>query len=288
MDYMPTGGIEWSQDWDPTTKLSIKVTRHLHAEKSPFQQIDFFESETYGRFFTLDGLMMVNEKDEFVYHEMITHVAMATNPEIKNVLIIGGGDGGTSREIARYKHIENIDMVEIDERVVRLCQEYLPYTAGHLDKDERINLHFTDGFKFVVDTEDKKYDLILVDSTDPIGPGEGLFTREFYSNCYRILSDDGILINQHESPYYDFHVHGMQRAHLRINELFPIVHVYQYHMPTYPSGHWLFGFASKKFDPLKDQKKDWWESLGMTTRYYNSDIHRGAFMLPNFVKEKMK
>lgn len=287
-NYMPTGGIEWSQDWDPTTKLCIKVTRHLHAEKSPYQQIDFFESETYGRFFTLDGLMMVNEKDEFVYHEMITHVAMATNPNIKKVLIIGGGDGGTSREISRYKTIEQIDMVEIDERVVRLCQEYLPVTAGHLDKDDRIKLQFTDGFQFVVDTPDETYDLILVDSTDPIGPGEGLFTREFYSNCYRILAKDGILINQHESPYYDFHVHGMKRAHLRLNELFPVVRVYQYHMPTYPSGHWLFGFASKQYDPIKDQHREWWESLNLHTKYYNSDIHVGAFMLPNFVKEKMK
>jgi spermidine synthase len=288
MSYEPTGGIEWSQDWDPTTKLSIRVNRQLHSEKTPFQQIDFYESDTYGRFFTLDGLMMVNEKDEFVYHEMITHVAMATNPNIKNVLIIGGGDGGTSREIARYETVENIDFVEIDERVVRLCQEYLPYTAGHIENDDRIKLQFTDGFKFVVDTLDKTYDLILVDSTDPIGPGEGLFTREFYENCFRILTDDGILINQHESPYYDFHQHGMKRAHLRINELFPIVHVYQYHMPTYPSGHWLFGFASKKYDPLKDQQKDWWESLNMETKYYNSDIHRGAFALPNFVKERMK
>lgn len=285
--YEPTGGIEWSQDWDPTTKLSIKVKCQLHSERSSFQQIDFYDSETYGRFFTLDGLMMVNEKDEFVYHEMITHVAMATNPNIKNVLIIGGGDGGTSREIARYKTVENIDFVEIDERVVRLCQEYLPYTAGHIETDKRINLLFTDGFQFVVDTKEKTYDLILVDSTDPIGPGEGLFTQEFYEHCFRILTDDGILINQHESPYYAFHQHGMKRAHKRINELFPIVHVYQYHMPTYPSGHWLFGFASKKYDPLKDHKKDEWEELKLTTRYYNSDIHRGAFALPNFVKNEL-
>ncbi len=287
-DYMPTGGIEWSQDWDPTTKLSIKVNRHLHAEKTEYQQIDFFESDTYGTFFTLDGLMMVNEKDEFVYHEMITHVAMATHPNVKKVLIIGGGDGGTSREISRYKTIEHIDMVEIDERVVRLCQEYLPVTAGHLAGDDRIHLKFTDGFKFVVDTPDNTYDLILVDSTDPIGPGEGLFTREFYSNCYRILNKDGILINQHESPYYDFHVHGMKRAHLRINELFPVVHVYQYHMPTYPSGHWLFGFASKTYDPIKDHDPKRWEALNLTTKYYNSEIHKGAFALPNFVKDKMK
>jgi spermidine synthase len=286
-NYMPTGGTYWYQDWDPTTHLCIRVNRHLHNEKSAYQVIDFYESETYGRFFTLDGLMMVNEKDEFVYHEMITHVAMATNPSIKRVLIIGGGDGGTSREIARYKTIEHIDMVEVDERVVRLCQEYLPITAGHLDKDERIHMHFTDGLKFVMDAPDNAYDLIIVDSTDPIGPGEGLFSREFYTNCYKILSNEGILINQHESPYYDFHVHGMKRAHLRINELFPIVHVYQYHMPTYPSGHWLFGFASKKYDPINDHNIEWWESLNLHTKYYNSDIHKGAFMLPNFVKEKM-
>lgn len=283
-NYMPTGGIEWSQDWDPITKLHIKVDRHLHAEKSPFQQIDFFESSTYGRFFTLDGLMMVNEKDEFIYHEMITHVAMATNPNIEKVLIIGGGDGGTAREIGRYKTVKKIDMVEIDERVVRLCQEYLPVTAGHLDQDNRINLLFVDGYQYVLDTPNETYDLIIVDSTDPIGPGEGLFTREFYSNCYRILSKDGILINQHESPYFNFHVHGMKRAHQRIKELFPVVRVYQYHMPTYPSGHWLFGFASKQFDPLLHHDSSKWEALNLETKYYNSEIHSAAFALPNYVK----
>jgi spermidine synthase len=287
-DYMPTGGIEWSQDWDPTTKLAIKVKQQLHSERSKFQQIDFYESETYGRFFTLDGLMMVNEKDEFVYHEMITHVAMATNPKIKRVLIIGGGDGGTSREIARYPHIEHIDMVEIDERVVRLCQQYLPFTAGHLENDKRIHLQFTDGLQFITDAKESSYDLILVDSTDPIGPGEGLFSKAFYANCYRVLSNEGILINQHESPYYAFHIHGMKRAHQRIQELFPVVQVYQYHMPTYPSGHWLFGFASKKYDPLKDHNSSWWEAQNLQTRYYNSGIHKGAFALPNFVLEYMR
>jgi spermidine synthase len=285
--YEPTGGMQWSQDWDPTTTLSIKVKRQLHSETSAFQQIDFYESETYGTFFTLDGLMMVNEKDEFVYHEMITHVAMATNPDIKRVLIIGGGDGGTSRELSRYKTIDRIDFVEIDERVVRLCQQYLPITAGHIDKEERIRLIFSDGYQFITNTKDKEYDLILVDSTDPIGPGEGLFTKEFYENCYRILTDDGILINQHESPYYAFHQQGMKRAHKRIKELFPIVKVYQYHMPTYPSGHWLFGFASKTLDPLRDHKKIHWDSLNIETKYYNSEIHQGAFALPNFVKNTL-
>ncbi|MBN2898140.1 MAG: polyamine aminopropyltransferase [Clostridia bacterium] len=288
MDYQPTGGVSWSQDWDPTTTITIKVKEQLHCETSPYQKLEFFDSETYGRFFTLDGLMMVNEKDEFVYHEMISHVAMATNPGIKRILIIGGGDGGTSRELARYGSVEHIDMVELDERVVRLCQQYLPYTAGHLEKEDRIDLHFRDGCKFVEEADDESYDLIVVDSTDPIGFGEGLFTKAFYENCYRILSDDGILVNQHESPYYAFHVHGMKRAYQRLDEIFPIAKVYQYHMPTYPSGHWLFGFASKKLDPIDDHYPEVWESLHLKTRYYNSNIHKGAFALPNFVLENLK
>jgi spermidine synthase len=277
--------LYYTQNWDKSTRFSIKLTKPLHTEQTEFQRIDFFESDTYGTFFTIDGLMMVNQKDEFVYHDMITHVSMATNPDIKRVLIIGGGDGGTSREVARYPHVEKIDMVEIDERVVRLCQQYLPQTAGHLESDKRINLLFEDGLKFVENCPDNSYDLILVDSTDPIGPGEGLFTVNFYENCYRILSEDGILINQHESPYYAFHIHEMGRAHSKINKVFPIVKVYQYHIPTYPSGHWLFGFASKKFDPIKDHKPEVWEKFGLKTKYYNSEIHKGAFALPTFVNE---
>lgn len=269
-------------------KFSIKVKEHLHSEKSEFQQLDFFTSDTFGKFFTLDGLMMVTEKDEFIYHDMITHVSMAVNPEIKRVLVIGGGDGGTVREVLRYNHVEKVDMVEIDERVVRLCQKYLPITACKLDNDERLKLHFEDGLKFVQNAESESYDLILVDSTDPIGPGEGLFTYEFYNNCKRVLSEDGILINQHESPYYDDYSHEMKRSHSKIKETFPIAKVYQFHMPTYPSGHWLFGFASKKYDPIKDLKADEWNSLGLKTKYYNTDIHVGSFMLPTYVKEELE
>ena len=268
-------------------KFSIKVKEHLHSEKSEFQQLDFFTSDTFGKFFTLDGLMMVTEKDEFIYHDMITHVSMAVNTDIKKVLVIGGGDGGTVREVLRYKHVEHVDMVEIDERVVRLCQKYLPITANKLDNDERLELHFKDGLKFVQDAPAESYDLILVDSTDPVGPGEGLFTYEFYNNCKRVLSEDGILINQHESPYYDSYNHEMKRSHSKIKETFPIAKVYQFHMPTYPSGHWLFGFASKKYDPIKDLKADQWNALGLKTKYYNTDIHVGSFMLPTYVKEEL-
>lgn len=276
----------YTEEWTDNCRFSIKVEEHFHSEQSEFQKIDFFRSAEFGTFFTLDGLMMVNEKDEFVYHDMISHVALATNPNIKKVLVIGGGDGGTVREVARYPHIEQIDMVEIDERVVRLSQKYLPITASKLE-DERVNLYFEDGLKFVENSPAGSYDLILVDSTDPISVGEGLFTTGFYQNCYRVLTDEGILINQHESPYFEKYAAEMKKAHNKIQNLFPVAKVYQFHQPTYPSGHWLFGFASKKFDPITDHQKEAWEAFGLKTKYYNSEIHRGAFALPTFVREML-
>ena len=278
----------YSESHQEDAKFSIQIKEHLHSEKSPFQQIDFFKSTTFGTFLTLDGFMMLTEKDEFIYHEMIAHVPMAVNPKIKKVLIIGGGDGGSAREILRYSTIERVDMVEIDERVVRLCQKYLPQTACVLDKDPRLFIHFEDGLVFAEKAKENTYDLILVDSTDPIGPGEGLFTYAFYRHCFRILNENGILINQHESPYYLSDAKEMRRAHAKITYTFPIAKVYQFHLPTYPSGHWLFGFASKKYDPIEHLQKEYWDSLDIKTKYYNTDLHIGAFMLPNYVKEALK
>lgn len=267
-------------------KLSIKIDKALYSEETEFQRIDILESKEFGRIFTLDGLMMVTEKDEFIYHDMIVHVPMATNPNIKNVLVIGAGDGGTIRELTRYSSVEKIDMVEIDRRVVEVCKEYLQQTACKLE-DERVNIFYEDGLKFVRNKENE-YDLIIVDSTDPFGPGEGLFTKEFYGNCYKALTEDGILVNQHESPYYDYYAKSMQDAHEKIYGLFKIHKVYQAHIPTYPSGHWLFGFASKKYDPIKDLNAEAWEKLDIKTKYYNTDIHVGCFALPTYVKELLK
>lgn len=265
--------------------FNIKIKEQLYHGKSAYQTIDFFDSYEFGKFLTLDGYMMVNEKDEFIYHDMIVHVPMATNPKIKKVLVIGGGDGGTVRELTRYKTIESIDMVEIDEDVVRLSQKFLPLTAGQLE-DPRVKLYFEDGTAFV-SGKNQSYDLIIVDSTDPIGPGEGLFSRAFYENCYNALSDEGILVNQHESPYYDNDAKEMVRSHSKIKKMFPISKVYQFHMPTYPSGHWLFGFASKKLDPIVDADFDTWQSYGLDTKYYNTDIHKGAFYLPTYVRKML-
>lgn len=273
----------YTEEHTPDVRFTIRVDKQLISLKSDFQKIDVFESKEFGRFLTLDGFMMVTEKDEFIYHEMITHVPMAVNPNIKKVLVIGAGDGGTIRELVRYRTIEKIDMVEIDEAVVKVAKQFLPKTSAWLD-DERVTIYYEDGLKFVRRFENE-YDLIIVDSTDPFGPGEDLFTREFYGNCYNALNAEGILINQHESPYYEKDADAMANAHKQLKSMFPIAQVYQFHLPTYPSGHWLFGFASKKFDGVKDIQAQTWENFGLYTKYYNLELHKGAFALPTYVKE---
>ncbi len=275
----------YSEHHTEHVRFSLKVKEQLFSARSDFQQIDILDTYEFGRALTLDGCLMVTEKDEFIYHDMIVHVPMATNLNIRKVLVIGAGDGGTIRELTRYQEIEQIDMVEIDEMVVEACRRYIPQTACKLN-DPRVHIYFEDGLKFVRRKENE-YDLILVDSTDPFGPGEGLFTKEFYGNCYHALKQDGILVNQHESTYYDAYVEAMKRAHKRIMETFPVAKVYQAHIPTYPSGHWLFGYASKKYDPLKDLKEKEWNALGLNTKYYNTELHKGCFALPNYVLEQL-
>jgi spermidine synthase len=266
--------------------LSIRVDKQLFTGHSSYQRIDVFESPEFGRFLTLDGYMMLTERDEFIYHEMITHVPMAVHPDAKKVLVIGGGDGGVLRELSKYASIERIDIVEIDEMVVNVCKEYLKQTACGFD-DPRVNVFFQDGMKFIRRHEDE-YDIIIVDSTDPFGPGEGLFTKEFYGNCFKTLKEDGIMVNQHESPFYKEDAAAMKRAHKRIYDSFPLCKVYQAHIPTYPSGHWLFGFASKKYHPVRDIDSKKWNALGIDTRYYNTNLHRGSFYLPVYVEEMLR
>ena len=267
-------------------KFSMRVDRHIISVKSDFQKIDVFDTPEFGRVLVIDDYIMLTEKDEFIYHEMITHVPMAVNPNIKKVLVIGAGDGGTVRELTRYNSLKRIDMVEIDRKVVEICKEFIPQTASKLD-DKRVNLYFEDGLKFVK-TKKNEYDLIIVDSTDPIGPGVELFTLEFYENCFNALVDDGILVNQHESPYYPEDAETMQRTHKKIESVFPIATVYQAHIPTYGSGHWLFGFASKKFNPVTDLNEVLWNSLRLETNYYNTDLHKGSFYIPNYVKRLLE
>ncbi len=268
-----------------SVKLGLNIQEILHTEITPFQKLEMYKNDTFGVFMTLDGFIQVTEKDEFVYHDMICHPALAVNPNIKKVLIIGGGDGGTAREVSRYPHIETIDMVEIDGAVVEACKKYMPSLASVYSNEPRLNLIIGDGLKFVEESADNTYDLILVDSTDPAGPGEGLFTIKFYENCYRALKEDGILINQHECAFHALDAEQMQKAHSKIKKVFPIAKVYGFNIPTYSTGYWYFGFASKKYDPISDLKAKEWEKFGLKTKYYNTELHTGAFALPNYVKE---
>ena len=267
-------------------RFSIHIKEQLYSGKSYYQQIEVFDSYEFGRVLVLDGYIMLTEKDEYIYHEMMVHVPMACNPDIRRVLVIGAGDGGTVRELCRYDSITQIDMVEIDEQVVKVCKEYLPQTACRLE-DPRVHIYYEDGLKFVRRVEDT-YDLIIVDSTDPFGPGEGLFTKEFYGNCFTALREHGILTNQHESTYYDSYTSMVSRTHRRMRSVVPVAMVYQAHIPTYPSGHWLFGFASKNIHPVYDFKPEIWEQLGLETKYYNTQLHTGCFALPNTVREVLE
>lgn len=276
----------FSEPHTPDVKLSVRVERQLYSGESEFQRIDVFESPELGRFLVLDGFVMLTEKDEFIYHEMIVHVPMAVHPDVRSVLVIGAGDGGVVRELAKYPEIESIDLAEIDEQVVWACREYLPRVSCSME-DERLHIYYEDGLKFVRRKENE-YDLIIVDSTDPFGPGEGLFTKEFYGSCYKALKEDGVMVNQHESPFYEADAMACMRAHRRIVESFPISRVYQAHIPTYPSGHWLFGFASKRYHPVHDMDGERWLARGLDTRYYTPRLHQGAFCLPAYVEKLLR
>jgi spermidine synthase len=263
--------------------FSIKMNKQIYSEDTGYQRIDIFESLDFGRCLALDGSLMFSEKDEFIYHEMMVHTPLAVNPEISNVLVIGVGNGGTIRELCKYNGIGHIDLVEIDEKLIEAAKKYLPKSSGSLD-DTRVNIIISDGLKYVRKCENQ-YDLIIVDSPDPYGPAEALFTKEFYGNCYKALRANGIMVNQHENPFYEKDKTAMQKIHKNIYKTFDVCKVFQAHIPTYPSGQQLFGFASKKYHPLKDIKDDKWNALKIETKYYNTMLHKGAFYLPKFATE---
>lgn len=268
---------------DAHTKFGIGFRSRIASEKSAYQQIDFYDTYDFGVIFALDGILMLTQRDEFIYHEMLVHPAMAVNPDIRRVLMIGGGDGCGVRELLRYPEIANIDVAEIDGRVVDLCRLHLPGADWALSSP-KVSVHICDGVQFVREVS-QPYDLIIVDSTDPVGVGAGLFSAGFYTDCLRALTPDGILINQHESPFYSGDAREMVRTHQKLRHVFPVCAVYQFHMPSYASGHWLFGFSSPSKRPLADAQFERWEALKITVRYYNTALHKGCFALPGYVQE---
>ena len=228
-----------------------------------------------------DNIVMISERDEFIYHDMIAHVPLFVHPCPKDVLIIGGGDGGTVREVLRHPTVQNCTLVEIDALVIEACKKFLPQLSSKLD-DDRVTVHVADGAKYVKETS-KKFDVIIVDSTDPLGPSLPLFNSEFYQNIHRVLTNDGIVVSQCESPFWK---EDMQKTITKIlHSYFPIVSIYNYTNLTY-HGMWSFALGSKKYHPTRDydpKKTEGWDFL-----YYNSDMHTAAFALPSFMKKALK
>lgn len=266
-------------------KLSINVSRVIHTEQTEYQHIAVLDSKEYGRILALDGELITTEKDEYFYSEMMAHVPLSANPNIKNVLVIGGCDGGVLCELEKYKSIENIDVVELDQRLVEICQEYLPETRECFD-DTRVSLYIQDALKFVRHRENI-YDLIIVDSANPFGLNESLFTREFYGNCYNALTDQGILLSQQVNGFYNDDVRAFKHVMERLKAVFPINEPYMISVPSYAAGYILAGFSSKGIRPEINYNEVRLEREHIATTYYNLPLHQGAFALPNYLKELM-
>ncbi len=273
----------FSEVHTPDVKLSLRTAKQLYAGKSEWQDIEVLDTPAFGKILILNGHVLFSDADDFVYNEMTVHVPMAVHPNPKKVLVIGGGDGGVAQVLTLYPELEQIDIVEPDEMLVEVCREYFPDFAAGLD-DPRVTIYYQNGLRFLRNCEDD-YDIIINDATDPFGHTEGLFTKEFYGNSYRALKEDGIMIYQHGSPFFDEDESACRSMHRKVNQSFPISRVYQAHIPTSPAGYWLFGFASKKYHPVKDFDKEGWKKRQLFTEYYTANLHVGSFMLPKYVED---
>jgi len=263
--------------------LKFKIKDYLFSGQSPYQKVDIVETLSHGKLLAHDGMVMVTEKDEFIYHDMITHIPMFTHPNPKNVLVIGGGDGGTVREVLRHKGVQKVVMVEIDGMVVEACKKYIPQTSCALE-DPRVQLLIDDGVKYAKDFKNsdlEKFDVVIIDSSDPIGPATPLFNVDFYKDIYDLVADDGIVVSQAESPYYDA---PMQKKLVEIlNATFPKVHLYNYSNLSYPGGFWSFSLASKGLCPRADFSKKRVIESGEKFKLYTPEVHLSAFSLPQFM-----
>ena len=262
---------------------TIEITELLCDVQSAYQHIQIYQTANLGKMLMLDGIVQLTEYDEFAYQEMMTHPAMFVHPDPEKVLIIGGGDGGVAREVARHKSVKAIDQCEIDGKVIELCRKYIPSTACGFD-DERMNLVIGDGLKFVKEHKNE-YDVIIVDSTDPIGPGEVLFGREFYESVHAALKDNGVVASQSESIF--LYPDIVKRLYGFTRELFQYNGYGFIAVPTYPAGSIGVCVASKA-DPVKEPLRVPDEDLAKVLKYYTPEIHRSAFVLPKFTQSWFK
>jgi len=257
-------------------KINYRIKEVVYSETSPFQHIMILDSYDFGPMLVLDGAIQSTALDGYIYNEMITHIPLNIHPNPKNVLIIGGGDCGAAREVAKYPGIQRIDMVEIDEMVVKASKKYLKEVSGDLS-DPRVNFIFKDGTAFVKEKRDYLYDVIIVDSSDPVGPAVKLFELEFYKDLYNNLHEDGLMVCQSESPF--FYPEMMVNIQKRLKSIFPVVKLYMATVPTYPGGFWSFTLGSKKYGKPNP------EAFDKDTKYVNKGIIKSCFQLPNFVKD---
>jgi spermidine synthase len=264
--------------------FTVKVERIIESNESEFQRIDILDTKDFGKMLALYGSLMVCDNDNNAYNEMLAHVPLFVHPAPRNVLIIGGGDCGTLTEVMRHPEVASCVMCEIDKMVIETARKHFPYLTKGLD-DPRATVVYQDGKSFIRDSKDR-FDVILLDLSDPVGPAADLFQKAFHQQAFERLNDDGIMVAQSESPFYNKETVSAIFRNLR--EIFPIVKMYTCYMPIYPSGIWSFAFCSKKYDPVADFDEKRYTKLNLTTRYYNAETHRGAFMLPEFIKKLLK
>lgn len=266
------------------SRFGLKVTAKLHEETSKYQRIEIYNTVQWGHLMVIDGCMMLSARDNFLYHEMMTHPALFTHHDPKHVAIIGGGDCGSLREVLKHTSVAKASQIDIDERVTRLAERYFPDLCESND-DSRAELLFEDGIKWMQARAARSLDVIIIDSTDPVGPAEGLFAVEFYKDCHAALNDTGVMVQQTESPL----LHGstiIQKAHndMKAAGFNSVVSLY-FPQPVYPSGWWTATLAIKGENGPTFREQDA-ANKAFDTKYYNADIHRGALAQPEFMRQK--
>jgi len=277
---------DWfTEEWDAQgSAISLKTLRKLHDEQSAYQRIEIYETETFGRLMTLDGLVMVTGRDNFIYHEMMAHPVLFTHADPKQVLIIGGGDCGTLREVLKHKGVVQVRQVELDERVTRVAEQFFPELCVS-NTDPRATLNFGDGIKWIAEAAAQSYDVIIVDGTDPIGPAAGLFSEAFYRDCRRALKPGGLIVGQSESPL--FHAELIIAMHKALRGAgFNAARTLNFPQCTYPSGWWSATLAAKD-GPIPHLGDRAVAEKAVTTRYYNHAVHLAALALPEFLARQL-
>lgn len=281
-------GEDWfteiAEEAGSALSLRLGAAGRIHEEQTPYQHIEVYETEHFGRLLTIDGFVMLSDRDNFIYHEMMAHPALYTHPKPRRVLIIGGGDCGTLREVLRHPEVEEVRQVEIDERVTRVAERFFPRLC-EANADPRARLEFGDGIRFVKEAPAASVDVIIVDSTDPIGPAEGLFARPFYADCLRALGEHGILVGQSESPL--LHMELLRSMHGALRGAgFHDVLTLHFPQPVYPSGWWSATMACKDM-PLSGYREDDAREKPFETRYYNAGIHAAGMAAPEFFRRAL-